>query len=151
MHHSTFPDLSARDLLAVQVLSECRSFMAASLTLNVSQPALTRTIQRVEEVVGLELFRRSTRRVEITAAGTEFAAVASRILSDLRISLENMRNTADVQRGQLIVACAMSFANLMAWGECSQIYSPVNAAGRRSTKCATPSLKSALRILSNIS
>ena len=110
MHHSTFPDLSARDLLAVQVLSECRSFMAASLTLNVSQPALTRTIQRVEEVVGLELFRRSTRRVEITAAGTEFAAVASRILSDLRISLENMRDTADEQRGQLIVACVMSIA-----------------------------------------
>lgn len=110
MHHSTFPDLSARDLLAVQVLSECRSFMAASLTLNVSQPALTRTIQRVEEVVGLELFRRSTRRVEITAAGVEFAAVASRILSDLRISLDSMRDTADEQRGQLIVACIMSSA-----------------------------------------
>jgi DNA-binding transcriptional LysR family regulator len=110
LHHSTFPDLSARDLLAVQVLSECKSFMAASLTLNVSQPALTRTIQRIEETVGLELFRRSTRRVEITAAGSEFAAVAGRILSDLRISLANMRDVEGEQRGQLIVACVMSIA-----------------------------------------
>ena len=110
MHHASFPDLSARDLLAVQVLSECKNFMTASLTLNVSQPALTRTIQRVEEAVGFALFRRSTRRVEITAAGTEFTAVASRILSDLRISLDNIRDGADEQRGQLIVSCVMSMA-----------------------------------------
>jgi DNA-binding transcriptional LysR family regulator len=71
---------------------------------------LTRTIQRVEEAVGLELFRRSTRRVEITAAGIEFAAVASRMLSDLRISLENMRDGSGEQRGQIIVACVMSIA-----------------------------------------
>ena len=110
VHHASFLHLSARDLLAVQVLSECRNFMAASLTLNVSQPALTRTIQRVEEAVGFELFRRSTRRVEITAAGAEFAAVAGRILSDLRISLDNIRDGADEQRGQLIVSCVMSMA-----------------------------------------
>lgn len=110
--HPTFPDLGARELLAVQVLSESKSFMAASLTLNVSQPALTRTIQRVEEIVGVQLFRRSTRRVEITEAGAEFAAVAARILNDLRISLGNMRNLEGEQRGQLIVACVMSIAYL---------------------------------------
>lgn len=110
MHHAAFPDLTARDLLAVQVLSECKNFMAASLTLNVSQPALTRTIQRVEEALGFELFRRSTRRVEITAAGAEFAAVAGRILNDLRISLDHIRDGAGDERGQLIVACLMSVA-----------------------------------------
>jgi DNA-binding transcriptional LysR family regulator len=84
--------------------------MAASLTLHMSQPALTRTIQRVESAVGLELFRRSTRRVEITPAGQEFIALANRILSDLRISFENMRDIADEQRGRIIISAVMSVA-----------------------------------------
>jgi len=39
--------------------------MAASLTLNVSQPALTRTVQCVARTIGLELFQQPTRCMEI--------------------------------------------------------------------------------------
>ncbi len=84
--------------------------MAAALTLNISQPALTRTVQRVENALGLELFRRSTRRVEITSAGQEFIDLANRILSDLRISYQNMRDISDSQRGRVIVSAVMSVA-----------------------------------------
>jgi DNA-binding transcriptional LysR family regulator len=84
--------------------------MAASLTLSVSQPALTRTVQRVEQAIGLELFRRTTRRLEITPAGQEFVALANRILADLRISFESMREVSDEQRGQVIVSAVMSVA-----------------------------------------
>jgi len=84
--------------------------MAAALTLNVSQPALTRIVKRVEEALGVELFRRSTRRVDITAAGQEFVELANRVLSDLLISYENMRNISDEQRGRIIVSSIMSAA-----------------------------------------
>jgi DNA-binding transcriptional LysR family regulator len=110
MNASIIPDLSSRELQAVCTLAEHGSFMAASLTLSVSQPALTRTVQRVEHAVGLELFRRTTRRVEVTPAGHEFIALANRILADLRISFENMREISDEQRGQLIVSAVMSVA-----------------------------------------
>ncbi|WP_243700857.1 LysR family transcriptional regulator [Paralcaligenes ureilyticus] len=92
-------------------MAECGNFIAASLTLNMSQPALTRTVQRVEQQIGVALFRRSTRHVEITPAGQEFVAVALRILDDLRISLTNMREIADEQRGQVIVSAVMSVAH----------------------------------------
>ncbi len=108
MNPAAIPDLSSRELLAVCSIAEHGSFMAASLTLHMSQPALTRTVQRVETAIGLEIFRRSTRRVEITPAGQEFIALANRILSDLRISFENMRDISDEQRGRVIVSAVMS-------------------------------------------
>ena len=104
------PDLGSRELQALCTIAEYGSFMAAALTLNISQPALTRTVQRVEASLGVELFRRSTRRVEITPAGQEFIDLANRVLSDLSISYENMRSVAQEQRGRIIVSAAMSAA-----------------------------------------
>lgn len=110
MNRASIPDLSSRELQAVCAIAEYGSFMAASLTLNISQPALTRTVQRVEQAVGLELFRRTTRRIEITPAGQEFIALANRILADLRISFESMREISDEERGLVIVSVVMSVA-----------------------------------------
>lgn len=110
MHQSTIPDVGVRDLLAVLTVSQTGSFMAASLSLNMSQPALTRTVQRVEKALGVALFHRTTRRVEITAAGREFVMVVERMLNDLRITSRNMREVSEALRGQVIVSTVMSFA-----------------------------------------
>jgi DNA-binding transcriptional LysR family regulator len=75
----------------VLAVAEYGSFIAAAALLKTSQPALTRTIKRVEDVLGVRLFDRSTRRVEITTAGREFVSVAERMLNDLRISVRSMR------------------------------------------------------------
>lgn len=106
----TVPDLSAHDLQAVCTLAQYRSFIAAALTLNVSQPALTRALQRVEDALGVQLFRRSTRKVALTPAGQEFVGLASRILADLRIGVANMRDIAGEQRGRVTVSAVMSVA-----------------------------------------
>jgi DNA-binding transcriptional LysR family regulator len=111
MPPSNVPDLSARQLRAVLAVAEYNSFIAAAAYLKTSQPALTRTIKRVEDVLGVRLFDRSTRRVEITAAGKEFVAVAERMLNDLRISVTSMREIGAEQRGQIIISSIMSIAN----------------------------------------
>src|SRR5262245_18460212 len=111
MRPSHVPDLTARQLHAVLSVSEYGSFIAAAAFLQTSQPALTRTIKRVEDVLGVRLFDRTTRRVEITAAGREFVSVAERMLNDLRISVRSMREIGDQQRGQVIVSSIMSVAN----------------------------------------
>ena len=105
------PDLTARQLHAVLAVAEYNSFIAAAAFLKTSQPALTRTIMRVEDVLGVRLFDRSTRRVAITAAGKEFVAVAERMLNDLRISVRSMREIGEEQRGQIIISSIMSVAN----------------------------------------
>lgn len=104
------PDLSTRQLLSVLAVAENGSFMAAASFLKTSQPALTRTIKRVEDVLGVVLFERTTRRVRLTSAGREFVAVAERILNDFKITARSMRDLAEEQRGQVIVSCIMSVA-----------------------------------------
>lgn len=104
------PDLDMRQLQAVLAVAEQRSFVAAAALLRLSQPALTRMIQRVEDVLGVALFERSTRRVALTGAGREFVAVAERVLNDLRIAGRSLRELAEEQRGQVILACIMSVA-----------------------------------------
>lgn len=106
------PDLSSRELQAVCAIAQAGSFMAAALTLGLSPPALTRTVQRVERAIGVELFRRSTRRVQTTPAGAEFIAMADRILSDLRLSYRNLRDVSDEQRGRVLVSAVMSVSYL---------------------------------------
>jgi DNA-binding transcriptional LysR family regulator len=111
MDLSNIPDLGSRQLLAVLAIADYGSFIAAAAFLKTSQPALTRSIKRIEDVLGVSLFERTTRRVQLTEAGREFVAVAERILNDLRISVRSMRDLADQQRGQVIVASIMSVAN----------------------------------------
>jgi DNA-binding transcriptional LysR family regulator len=111
MPPSNVPDLTARQLHAVLAVAEYNSFIAAASFLKTSQPALTRTVKRVEDVLGVRLFDRSTRRVAITAAGKEFVAVAERMLNDLRIGVRSMREIGAEQRGRVIVSSIMSVAN----------------------------------------
>jgi DNA-binding transcriptional LysR family regulator len=111
MPASNVPDLTARQLHAVLAVAEYNSFIAAAAFLRTSQPALTRTIKRVEDVLSVRLFDRSTRRVAITPAGKEFVAVAERMLNDLRISISSMREIGEEQRGQIIISSIMSVAN----------------------------------------
>lgn len=105
------PDLTSRQLQTVLALAEYGSFIAAASLLKTSQPAVTRTIKHVEDVLGIKLFDRSTRSVQITAAGKEFVAVAARMLNDLKITLRSMRELSDQRRGQIIISSIMSVAN----------------------------------------
>lgn len=108
MNDSALPDLSAHELQAVCAIADYRSFNAAALTLGVSQSALTRTLKRVERLLGTELFRRSTRKVEPTPAGREFVAVATRVLYDLRSSYAALHALSGEQRGRVVISSVMS-------------------------------------------
>lgn len=105
------PDLTSRQLQTILALAEYGSFIAAAALLKTSQPAVTRTVKHVEDVLGIKLFERSTRSVQITAAGKEFVGVASRMLNDLRITIRSMRELSDQRRGQIIISSIMSVAN----------------------------------------
>jgi DNA-binding transcriptional LysR family regulator len=104
------PDLSSRQLRAVLAVDEYRSFIAAAAFLKISQPALTRIVKQVEEALGVPLFSRTTRNVVTTVAGKEFAALAERILNDLKIGVANMRKHGQEQHGQIVVASVLSLA-----------------------------------------
>jgi DNA-binding transcriptional LysR family regulator len=57
-----------------------RSFRAAASVVNISQPPLTRQVQQLEEVLGVQLLIRGTKGVELTIAGAMFYTEACNIL-----------------------------------------------------------------------
>ncbi len=58
-----------KELMIVRVLDQQRNFGRAASTLNMTQPALTRALQRIEKDLGVTLFERSKRYVAPTAQG----------------------------------------------------------------------------------
>ena len=104
------PDLRTRELRAVVALAEYGSFVAAAAFLKTSQPALTRAIKRVEKILGVMLFARSTRQVEITAEGREFVAVAERVLKDLQITIRSLSDLSKDLRGRVTFITYSAFS-----------------------------------------
>lgn len=88
------PDLATGDLKAAVALARQPSFAAAAERLGVSQSSLTRAIKRLERALGVSLFTRSTRRVQLTAAGREFVVVAERVLLELDGARERLSEAA---------------------------------------------------------
>ena len=72
-------------------MAEEGSFTRAGRQLGLTQSAVSRQIQQLEEEVGTELLSRTTRRAELTEAGGSFLKAALRITSDLEDSLKQFR------------------------------------------------------------
>ncbi len=81
-------------------LSELKNFNSASERLFLSQPTLSRHIKELEEELGVTLFSRSTRRVELTECGEYFLPFAKLIVhaeDEYTEGLAAMKKTIDSQ------------------------------------------------------
>ena len=93
------PDLRhVRYFLAV---AEELNFTRAAARLRIDQPALSRQIQRLERALGVRLFLRTTRLVQLTDAGEELSRHARRLLDDTNRALDEVRRHARPDRLRL--------------------------------------------------
>jgi DNA-binding transcriptional LysR family regulator len=79
-------------------------FTRAAERMYIAQPALSEQIRRLEGELGVELLRRTTRKVELTAAGEEFLTRARRILAEADEALAEASRAARGETGSLRVA-----------------------------------------------
>ena len=84
------------------------NFTRAASRLHVSQPSLSAQVRALERDVGVELLRRSTRRVELTEAGQSMLEDTRRILEGLEEARLRARRAADTAAGTLRVAYTAS-------------------------------------------
>lgn len=96
------------DLKAFVTLSDLQNFAAAARKLHLSPPALSRRIAKLEDLLGVKLFDRTTRSVELTPLGTRFREQVRIVLDDLDRSVVSLHDVAHLQAGDLTVGCMFS-------------------------------------------
>ncbi len=100
--------LPLAELRAFVMLAEHLHFGRAADRLNLTQPALTKQIQRLEEAVGGALVMRGYRVVQLTAAGEVLLPRAVRLLQESAATLETARRAVRGQLGVLRIGFGLA-------------------------------------------
>ncbi len=81
----------------------------AAEELHLTHGAVSRQIKALEDDLGVQLFQRMTRRIELTDAGASFFSAITRLLSELAREADGIRRKGDDTR--LVVSSGVSFAS----------------------------------------
>lgn len=106
--------IDLRKLEHAVALADTLHFGRACVRVSLSQPALSRSIQALEETLGAELFIRSPRRVELTPLGIVVIARARRLLFEAAQMGNELRLMKDAAYGNIAVGLGATPAALLA-------------------------------------
>jgi DNA-binding transcriptional LysR family regulator len=100
-------------------VAEELNFSRAAQRMHMAQPPLSAAIRQLERDLGVDLFVRTTREVNLTDAGHAFLAGARRTLADAERAAEDARRAAAGELGHLRIAYSWStrFQTLPALGQ----------------------------------
>lgn len=107
---NALPNTDLNTLRAFAAVAECGGFTAASLRLGCTQASVSKSIGRLEDLLQISLFKRTTRRVELTPDGTLFLQRVQKALNELDTSLSLLHETPGTLSGVLKIAAHASFA-----------------------------------------
>src|ERR1700752_1213608 len=93
---------------------ESGGFSAAGRHLNLSKARFSHQVQALENVLGVRLLNRSTRRISLTEAGRGYYERCAQILQDLEEADEAAGAQQVTPRGQLRIYCHENIARLIA-------------------------------------
>lgn len=96
------PDFNALAVFAL--VAEEKSFRAAADRMGVTRSAVSQTIRKLEETLGIALVSRTTRSVALTEAGERLYAETAPALAEMRGALESAANLQGRPRGKLNLA-----------------------------------------------
>jgi LysR family glycine cleavage system transcriptional activator len=108
-HLRTRP-ISAGHLRAFEAVARHLNFRAAADEMALTQSAVSRQIQSLEEEVGVGLFLRHTRAVELTSAGTQLLMAVSQSLPRIDGAVRQIRQSAG--RQAVALTTFASFASM---------------------------------------
>ena len=87
--------------------AQSQSFVATGRKVGISASAVSNSISRLEERVGVRLFQRSTRTVRLTSEGEVFLERCRRILSEIQAAEDDLSAMTSSPRGRLRVGLAL--------------------------------------------
>ena len=102
--------LGYRDLVILLAVAESGSFHRAGIRLSLSQSAVSRRVQKLEDLLGVSLFERRSTGAVLTPAGAGFVSRARSVLRDIDSAVEKARSAATAESGSLCVGVIASMS-----------------------------------------
>lgn len=97
------------DMTTFVAVAEAGSFTAAADRLGIAKSAVSRRVSALEQRLGAQLMRRSTRRLSLTESGSRFYEHSLRLLADLDEVESAVAQEHGELRGRLRIALPLSF------------------------------------------
>ncbi|RZT36334.1 LysR family transcriptional regulator [Cupriavidus agavae] len=113
--------MESRDLDYVLAVGKHGGIGRAAEALGMSQPALTKAIQRVEAQLELPLFERTPLGMRVTQAGTVFLERARRIQLEFEDAYKELRGIQTGEQGLLRLGYSPSMPTGLVLGACQQL------------------------------
>ncbi len=103
-------NLSPADIEAFLSVAETGSFSRSGSALGLSQPAISARVQHLEQMLGVKLFHRTTRRVTITDAGERLRVRMQHTMAELRGMLQELDDELHLRRGRISIGASPTVA-----------------------------------------
>ena len=111
------PSRKARSALDIQNIetmlsvAEAGGFRKAANGMRLGQSAVSRRVQRLEDVLGVSMFERRSNGARLTAAGASFASQMRSILHDLDCAIDAAHSHGGATTGQLRIGIIASLSH----------------------------------------
>jgi DNA-binding transcriptional LysR family regulator len=102
-------DMEFRHLRTIVAVARHRSFTKAAEELHLAQSAISQQIRRLEAEIGVEVFRRTSRSVEVTEEGQLVLEHAHRVLAEVDDLHSQLEELTGLLRGTLRIGGAYPF------------------------------------------
>lgn len=93
-------------------VAETGSFAETARQMNMSAPAVTRSVAGLEELIGTRLFVRTTRTVKLTEPGRRYVDDCRRILADILEAEASAAGSYAIPTGTLAVTASLLFGQM---------------------------------------
>jgi DNA-binding transcriptional LysR family regulator len=100
------------DMALFVEVAKARSFRRAAEATGIPNSTLSRRISLLEKAVGLRLFHRTTRKIELTEAGHVYFERSRRIVEEARLAHEQLGEMLAQPSGVLRASLPVGFANV---------------------------------------
>lgn len=94
-------------------VAQKESFSQVAVEFNLTQPTISKAIAKLEDHLGVTLFRRSTRGLSLTTEGQKLFLSSANVLEQFDLLMSSVKNEKFHLHGELRVTASLAFARLI--------------------------------------